>query len=205
MKVTVMKSAIMSEVTRLKKELYLTAAAKYFDETGYKEFKITDLAKELETSVGTIYNMFGSKEELYVEYLILKLERFLKNLNDHESPDPRENLKLYLKYKYEIFLRIDQHRNQPITNDPYFFHKLDVSNHSVVENIYDFLVRQFKLLLPMEHANHMHIAILFKKFSDGFIESYLYHEFDTEGIVEETLEWFFNGVTHNCSLALNNE
>jgi len=192
-----MKSAIMGEVTRLKKELYLTAAAKYFDETGYKEFKITDLAKELETSVGTIYNMFGSKEELYVEYLILKLERFLRNLNDHESSDPRENLKLYLKYKYEIFLRIDQHRNQPITNDPYFFHKLDVSNHIVVANIYDFLIRQFKLLLPLEHTNHMHVAILFKKFSDGFIESYLYHEFETSGIIEETIHWFFNGVGHS--------
>lgn len=199
-----MKSAIMGEVTRLKKELYLTAAAKYFDDTGYKEFKITDLAKELETSVGTIYNIFGSKEELYVEYLILKLERFLKNLNDHEAADQRENLKLYLHYKYEIFLQIHEHRNQPITNDPYFFHKLDVSNHPVVGNIYDFLVRQFKLLLPSKHTNHMHIAILFKKFSDGFIESYLYHEFNTEGIVEETLEWFFNGVTHSGGLALNN-
>lgn len=199
-----MKSAIMSEVSRLKKELYLTAAAKYFDETGYKEFKISDLAKELETSVGTIYNMFGSKEELYVEYLILKLERFLKNLNEHETPDPRENLKLYLRYKYEIFLRIDQHRNQPITDDPYFFHKLDVSNHAVVENIYGFLVRQFKLLLPMQPDNHMHIAILFKKFSDGFIESYLYHEFDTRTIIEDTLHWFFNGVANRGSLIANN-
>lgn len=199
-----MKSAIMGEVTRLKKELYLTAAAKYFDETGYKEFKITDLAKELETSVGTIYNMFGSKEELYVEYLILKLERFLKNLNDHETTDPRENLKLYLRYKYEIFLRIHEHPNQPITNDPYFFHKLDVSNHPVVGNIYDFLVRQFTLLLPLEHTNHMHIAILFKKFSDGFIESYLYHEFETSGIIEETINWFFNGIGHIHSPITNN-
>jgi len=194
----------MGEVTRLKKELYLTAAAKYFDEIGYKDFKITDLAKELETSVGTIYNMFGSKEELYIDYLILKLERFLKNLNDHEGADPKENLKLYLRHKYEIFLHIHEHPDQTITNDPYFFHKLDVSNHPIVENIYNFLVRQFAVLLPFEHINHMHIAILFKKFSDGFIESYLYHEFETSKIVEETLEWFFNGVGNNHSERVNN-
>lgn len=194
-----LKDSIMGEVNKLKKDLYLTAAAKYFDEIGYKNFKISELAKELETSVGTIYNLFASKEELYLEYLILKLERFLKNLNEHETSEPRKNLELYLQYKYEIFLRIDQHRNQPITNDPYFFHKLDVSNHAVVGNIYNFLVRQFKLLLPTQHTNHMHIAILFKKFSDGVIESYLYHEFDTGGIIEETIEWFFNGVGNHGS------
>ena len=183
----------MSEVTRLKKELYLTAAAKYFDETGYKEFKITDLAKELETSVGTIYNMFGSKEELYVEYLILKLEKFLSNLEKEEGDEPLANLKLYLHQKYKIFIQINLEKNIPVTNDPYFFHKLDVSNHPVVANIYNFLIRQLRSLIPDEKVNHSHLAILFKKLSDGFIESYLYGKCETEGIVEETIRIFFDG------------
>lgn len=189
-----MKSAINTELNRLKKELYLTAAAKYFDQNGYKNFKITQLAKELETSVGTIYNLFNSKEDLYLEYLIMKLNHFLHQLNEHEVVDPLENLKLYLRYKYEIFIQIDHARKEPITNDPYFFHKLDISNHSVVQSIYDFLVRQFKRLLPSEGINHKHVAILFKKFSDGFIESYLYGEVDTKGIVDETIDLFFNGI-----------
>ena len=31
-----LKDSIMGEVNKLKKDLYLTAAAKYFDEIGYK-------------------------------------------------------------------------------------------------------------------------------------------------------------------------
>ena len=67
-----MKSKINDELNRVKKELYLKAAAVYFDKYGYKNFKISQLAVELETSIGTIYNLFISKENLYLEYLILK-------------------------------------------------------------------------------------------------------------------------------------
>ena len=189
-----MKQVINEELNRVKKELYLNAAARYFDETGYKHFKISDLAKELETSVGTIYNLFGSKEELYVEYLILKLETFLANLKEHEGSDPLENLKIYLTYKYANFIQIEHHRHEPITNDPYFFHKLDISSHRVVDEIHQYLVRQLRILILDKNTNHRHLAILFKKLSDGFIESYLYGECQAEGIVNETIEMFLHGV-----------
>jgi len=191
-----LKKVINEELNRVKKELYLDAAARYFDETGYKHFKISDLAKELETSVGTIYNLFGSKEELYIEYLILKMETFLANLKEHEGSDPLENLKIYLTYKYANFIQVDQHRQVPMMNDPYFFHKLEISNHSVVEEIYQYLVRQLRILLPYENTNHKHLAILFKKLSDGFIESCLYGECQAEQIVNETIEMFLHGVQH---------
>lgn len=189
-----MKQVINEELNRVKKELYLNAAARYFDETGYKHFKISDLAKELETSVGTIYNLFGSKEELYVEYLILKMEAFLANLKEHEGSDPLKNLKNYLTYKYAQFIQTDHHRDEPITNDPYFFHKLEISNHSVVDEIYQYLVRQLRVLVPFDNTNHKHLAILFKKLSDGFIESYLYDECQAEQIIDETIDMFLYGV-----------
>ncbi|HQS67470.1 MAG TPA: TetR/AcrR family transcriptional regulator [Sulfuricurvum sp.] len=189
-----MKQIINEELNRVKKELYFNAAARYFDETGYKHFKISDLAKELETSVGTIYNLFGSKEELYVEYLILKLETFLVNLKSNEGSDPLENLKTYLKYKYAIFIQTEHERNKPITSDPYFFHKLDISNHSVVDELHQYLIRQLRSLIPCKNTNHKHLAIIFKKISDGFIESYLYGECQSDHIVDETIEIFFQGV-----------
>jgi AcrR family transcriptional regulator len=189
-----LKKVINEELNRVKKELYLNAAARYFDETGYKHFKISDLAKELETSVGTIYNLFGSKEELYVEYLILKMETFLANIKEKEDSDPLDNLKIYLTYKYAQFIQTEHHRDEPITDDPYFFHKLEISNHSVVEEIYQYLVRQLRILIPTENTNHKHLAILFKKLSDGFIESYLYGECQAEHIVDETIEMFLHGV-----------
>ncbi|WP_207561413.1 TetR/AcrR family transcriptional regulator [Sulfurimonas aquatica] len=184
-----MKQVINEELSRVKKELYLNAAARYFDEVGYKEFKISDLAKELETSVGTIYNLFDSKEKLYVQYLVLKLEIFLGNLKENEGSDPLENLRVYLEYKYAKYIT-----NEPTTtNDSYFFHKLEILNHKVVDEIYQYLTRQLRLLLPYENTNHEHLAILFKKLSDGFIVSHFSGQCSSEQIVDKTLDIFLNG------------
>lgn len=189
-----MKSKINDELSKVKKDLYLKAATKYFDKSGYKNFKISHLAKELEISVGTIYNLFVSKEKLYLEYLILKLENFLQTLKEKETKNPRKNLELYLSCKYEIFIQIDNNTESTVTNDPYFFHKLDISSHPIVDDIYDFLIRQFKELFPDKKMNYKHISTLFKKLSDGFIESYLIQKYDTKNIVKDTIELFFYGL-----------
>ena len=135
-----MKNKINDELNKVKKDLYLKAAADYFDKSGYKNFKISHLAKELETSVGTIYNLFNSKDDLYLEYLILKLQNFLEKLKEKETSNPKENLEIYLESKYEIFIQIDKNRDETLINDPYFFHKLDISNHKIVDEIYDYLI-----------------------------------------------------------------
>lgn len=50
-------------MSELKKELILTSARTCLEETGLA-FKVSDLAKQAEVSVGTIYNYFKSKEEI---------------------------------------------------------------------------------------------------------------------------------------------
>lgn len=191
-----LKRVINEELNRRKKELYLHAAAHYFDKVGYKDFKVSDLAKELETSVGTIYNLFGSKEELYIEYLVLKLEKFLAKLQKHEREDPLENLKTYLHYKYSEFTRLEYHTEKSTTYDSYFFHKLEILNHAVVDEIYRYLARQIRILIPSEESNSQHLAILFKKLSDGFIISFLSGLCSSEEIIDKTLDMFLQGARH---------
>ncbi|WP_157353120.1 TetR/AcrR family transcriptional regulator [Aliarcobacter butzleri] len=185
-----MKSKVDERVNEIKKEMYLKASAEYIDNNGYKQLKISELAKNLEISVGTIYNLFGSKEDLYLEYLILKLKNFLDELISNETNDAVSNLKLYLNAKYRIFIQIDRDENYPIINDPFFFHKLDVINHPIVNDIYAYLKKQFELLFPNSQYDYYHLTILFKKFSDGFIESYLLKKYDNENIVDETIDLF---------------
>ncbi|MCB9097000.1 TetR/AcrR family transcriptional regulator [Arcobacter aquimarinus] len=189
-----MKSKINNEINRIKRDLYLKQASEYFDKYGYKNFKISQLAKELETSVGTIYNLFNSKDDLYLEYLILKLQNFMNSLNEKETNNAYANLELYLSCKYEIFMQIDKNRDITIITDPYFFHKLDISNHKIVDEIYNFLIRQFKKIYPNSNMNYKHIAILFKKLSDGFIESYLLVKYDTKDVISDTMSIFFKGL-----------
>lgn len=190
-----MKTTVDKKVNKIKKELYLKAAVEYIDNNGYKQLKISQLAKNLEISVGTVYNLFGSKEELYLEYLILKFENFFKELNQNETSNPTENLKLYLRAKYKIFIQIDKKGDYPIIDDPFFFHKLDVINHPVVTKIYHFLAKQFqKMFHKKEFEDAMHLTILFKNLSDGYIESYMLKKFDTTNIVDDTMEHFFHGL-----------
>lgn len=185
---------INQKVNEIKKELYIKESIPYFDITGYKNAKINEIAKVLDTSVGTIYNIFNSKEELYLEYLIFKLKEFQENLEKEKTDDPFSNLCIYLKYKYEVFIQIDKNKSKPIVDDPYFFHKLDIVNHPVVNDIYVFLEEQFKLLVEEPHISYKHLAILFKKFSDGFIESYILEPFETKDIIDHTLAMFLNGL-----------
>ncbi|MBU3013674.1 TetR/AcrR family transcriptional regulator [Poseidonibacter lekithochrous] len=192
-----MKKKISIEINKIKKELYVEESISYFDKKGFKNSKISEIAKELHTSVGTIYNLFNSKEELYLEYLIYKLKVFMGILNSKKTNIPLKNLENYLKYKYEIFIQIDENKNLPIINDPYFFHKLDISSNPVVEEIYIYLELQFKHIIKEPHISHRNLAILFKKFSDGFIESYITEEFETKNIIDITLDMFLNGVIKN--------
>ncbi len=190
-----MKAVVDKKISKIKKELYFNAIIDYIDNNGYKQLKISQLAKSLEISVGTLYNLFGSKEELYLEYLILKFENFFKELTQNETNEPIENLKLYLTAKYKIFIQIDKKDNYPIIDDPFFFHKLDVMNHNVVRKIYQFLAKQFgKIFKEKDSQEAMHLTILFKKLSDGYIESYMLKKFDTTNIVEDTMNHFFHGL-----------
>lgn len=185
---------INQEINKIKKELYLEESIEYFDKVGFKNSKINEISKILDISVGTIYNIFNSKEELYLEYLIYKLKGFLKNLENEKTDDPYNNLAVYLKYKYEIFIKNNESESSPITNDPYFFHTLDVANHPIVDDIYVYLENQFKLIIEEPHISYRHIAILFKKFSDGFIESYILEPYEIENIIDHTISMFFNGL-----------
>ncbi|WP_121626236.1 TetR/AcrR family transcriptional regulator [Poseidonibacter antarcticus] len=185
---------INQEISKIKKELYLEESIKYFDTIGFKDSKINEISKALDTSVGTIYNIFNSKEELYLEYLIYKLRKFLHNIEKEKTEDPYANLCVYLKYKYEFFIYINENESKPITNDPYFFHKLDIAKHPIVDHIYDYLEEQFKLMIDEPYISYRHLAILFKKFSDGFIESYILEAYETQNIVDHTLTMFLNGL-----------
>jgi AcrR family transcriptional regulator len=188
-----MKNKITQVISEIKKELYLKESIEYFDKNGFAKSKISDIAKQLDTSVGTIYNIFNSKEELYLEYLIFKLKIFIDALHENQTNNAKDNLAFYLKYKYEAIIN---NESNPLSNDPYFFHKLDIISHPIVNEIYSYLENQFEQLSTDERVSNKHLAILFKKFSDGFIESYIIKSYPSDDITNLTLEMFFNGFNH---------
>ena len=189
-----MSNKIEKKIKEIKRELYLETSVKYFEEYGYEDAKMNDLADELGVSVGTLYKLFGSKENFYFEYILYQTNQFVKILNDSETDDPLENLKIYLRYTYEPFIKRKKHIEHTISNDPFFFHKLNADEEHAMDGIFDFLARQFKIILQDDTVDYKHLAILFKKISDGYTESYMIKEFDTTNIIDDTIDLFLNGI-----------
>lgn len=189
-----MGNKISKKATRAKKRLYIKTSAKYFEDVGYENAKMSDLAKDLKISVGTLYKIFDSKENLYFEYILYQISLFEKILSSNQTKDPLENLKLYLQYKYKYFITHQNSIELSLAHDPFFFHKLNMHKKHPMDAIFDFLAKQLKQIVQDDKLDYKHLAILFKKLSDGYAESYKMKNFDTTNVIDDTIDLFLNGV-----------
>lgn len=62
------------EVIRLKRDAVLRAAGRLFSERGYHSTSLTDVAKQLDVSKGTLYNYVKDKQEILFEFHKMALE-----------------------------------------------------------------------------------------------------------------------------------
>ena len=99
------KKEIASKVKDLKKDLILEVASKYFEEIGFENIKMNDLAKNCDISVGQLYKLFVSKENLYYEYVRYQIRCFYEQLQSLclHVEEPEERLLIYLNMKFETF------------------------------------------------------------------------------------------------------
>ncbi len=84
----------------------LEAAEKVFAEKGFRGATTEDIAQQAEFSVGTLYNFFGSKEELYTAVLIERVEQVLQLVTEIFSRtdlDPVRAIERYIERKAEFF------------------------------------------------------------------------------------------------------
>lgn len=96
------------------REEIIEAAVTVFSEKGFHRTTVEDIAGEAEFSVGTLYNFFKNKEELYQ----LMIEFRFQQMSDEvmaaldQATDPLDFLRRYMQiridlcYKYEAFVRL---------------------------------------------------------------------------------------------------
>ena len=65
-----------------KRELILAAAAKLFSEKGYEQTKIIDIAEEANIGKGTVYEYFGSKSDIAVEWVKYRFSTYRDSFVD---------------------------------------------------------------------------------------------------------------------------
>ncbi len=87
------------------REEILNAALQLFSLKGYENVTMQEVAQRAEYAVGTIYNIFENKKELYKALLLEHCQRFHERVVStlDSAKDEMTALKDYLKAKLEIF------------------------------------------------------------------------------------------------------
>lgn len=86
------------------REAILDAAVEVFSARGYDDAQMGEIAQRAQVAVGTLYNCFGSKENLYREMLmshVSKIAREFDAIFESDAP-PLEKLMRYIRHKGEV-------------------------------------------------------------------------------------------------------
>ncbi|QFR49088.1 TetR/AcrR family transcriptional regulator [Sulfurimonas lithotrophica] len=97
--------SLKKKIEEIKRDLILEEASKLFQSEGYENMKIADLASIVGVSVGSIYTLFGSKENLYNNYILNQIDYYLEILENEikNVKDPYEKLKILTNIKFQAF------------------------------------------------------------------------------------------------------
>ena len=196
-----MKKKIKEEVTALKKRMILQEAQNYIEEKGYQNFKINELSQLCGVSVGALYQLFVSKENLFYEYVLFQIENFHKRLLKlcEGVSSPKERLLVYTKAKLQTFEEKGKTIQEHIAYDPLFILKLGNQNEAMnlMEN---FLAKEFKKLsnkTPLKTDNYTCLSYAYSAYILGFIKYYFQSntkkEYDIEKLSSDILDNFLNG------------
>ncbi len=194
-----MKQKIASKVKDLKKELILQEASSYFEEIGFENIKMSDLAKKCDISVGQLYKLFSSKENIYYEYVSFQIRMFFDKLQKEclhvESPEDR--LLVYLNMKFSTFKSKRKVFESPVMGDPLFFSKMNTKQERLARPIYEFLRLEFERLASKhdvsKELDFLQVAYVFNSFSMGYIEHWLNTQGDLDIDAKDVLDRFISG------------
>lgn len=83
----------------------LSAAERLFSKRGFFKTSMADIAEAAEFAIGTVYQFFRSKEEIYISLIEAKMEEFEGLLNERmgEATSATEQLAAVVRTKLEYF------------------------------------------------------------------------------------------------------
>jgi AcrR family transcriptional regulator len=169
---------IKKKIQEFKRELILEEAANIFKKDGYENMKVADLAVNVGISVGSIYTLFGSKENLYHNYILDMMDHYLKILDDEirNIQDPREKLKILTRIKFNAF---QTHKNELSTvgvNHPLFFINISNSEDDAMLHVYKYIDENIMQPLKKEintSKTSMDMTLLYDGLGVGMVKYWI--------------------------------
>ncbi len=193
-----MKEKLKQKVVESKREVILEEVSKLFEKDGFSTLKMQDIARSLGISIGALYNLFASKEELYLAYVEYQIRRFYQMLEDStKGSGPLKALEIYVKLKFEVFKEKRKALKDPLMGDPLYFLKMGKAQYCLIEPIHKKLCGWFERLdetYTLKERNFMKLAYLFHSYTNGYIEYWIVHEQDLSDEPKEVVIRFLEGI-----------
>ncbi|BDY11807.1 hypothetical protein HCR_01190 [Hydrogenimonas cancrithermarum] len=194
-----MKEIIKQKVLETKKNLVLEEISKIFESEGFSSVKMQEIANRLGISVGALYKLFSSKEEMYYAYIEYQIHRFHTLLLQKcsTSSDPKTCLQRYVELKFEVFASKRKALEDPVVGDPLFFVKMNTQKNDPAKPIFGFLADLFQRLdsvEPLKEKNYMKLAYLFNAFTMGYVEYWIHYGEKLDENAARVLEAFLEGM-----------
>lgn len=106
-----MKLSRRERELEFRKNLVLDAAEELFAESSFADASVEDIAHRAEISVGTLYNLFRSKEEIYRAVVSRSAQIFFHNIEERveQARGPYEQVHAAVSYFFEHFSRYSRH------------------------------------------------------------------------------------------------
>ena len=193
------KEIIKQKVLETKKNLVPEEVSKIFESKGFTSVKMQEIAGRLGISVGALYKLFSSKEEMYYAYIEYQIHRFHTLLLQKcpESSDPKTCLQRFIELKLEVFASKRKALEDPVVGDPLFFVKMNTQKNDPAKPIFRFLADLFQRLDSVEslkEKNYMKLAYLFNAFTMGYVEYWIHYGEKLDENAARVLESFLDGM-----------
>ena len=196
MEIVFVKAAVKRKVEEFKKNAMLQEVSKYFEKIGFNNATIQDIAQHLGISVGSLYKLFSSKEELYSAYISYQRELFYARLEEKcNGKDPMASLKIFVQHKFEAFTTKRMAYLDTILKDPFFLVKLNLSNTNPLLSSSKILEKWFAAICQQEdfkEKDSLKLAFIFNAMINGYVEYWLNGGSLPENI-DEIINNFFQG------------
>ena len=130
-------SKLNNKIKNIKRNLILEEALMMLEIRGYEDLKISDIAKNIGVSVGTIYSYFASKEELYGACVLSEIQRgyeaheklFAQDISDEQK------IKQAIKIKFDIICNKKTSITSGALNNPFFFESHQMIHRDALHKI----------------------------------------------------------------------
>jgi len=188
-----------AKVKNIKRNLILEEALLMFEEFGYEDIKISDLAKKVGVSVGTIYSYFKSKDELYsacVDSEIKKAYEISKELFAQDISN-EEKIKRAINIKLSIIGDKKKSLASGAFNNPFFFEAHQMQHKDTINEIYKFYIQPIDELKEVD-IESIQLVYILNSLSNAYILRWIEGDIESLQDVDEEIFSVFMSILKGC-------